>query len=101
MFGFTPFRASKRDATFDAILTRPLAFPPRPPVSPELQDLVGALLERDEGARLGTAGGAEAIKAHPWFAGVDWALLRHAAPPVVPGAGRDGKNGKEATVAGF
>jgi serine/threonine protein kinase len=100
VFGFTPFRASKRDATFDAILTRPLAFPPRPPSSPELQDLVASLLERDEADRLGTAGGAEAVKAHPWFADVDWALLRNAAPPVVPSSAAGG-NGKPGAVAGF
>lgn len=106
VFGFTPFRASKRDATFDAILTRPLAFPPRPATSPELRDLVASLLERDEGARLGAALGAEAVKAHPWFAGVDWALLRNAAPPVVPGkqgGSKKGSAGGEAggDVAGF
>ena len=97
VFGFTPFRASKRDATFDAILTRPLAFPPRPPASLELQDLVARLLEREEGVRLGTLRGAEEIKAHPWFADVDWALLRHSAAPVVPGGGGGGKE----EVAGF
>ena len=106
VYGFTPFRASKRDATFDAILTRPLAFPPRPSVSPQLQDLVSRLLERDEGSRLGSvwggggvggdgAGGgsggrglgAEEVKAHPWFEGIDWALLRHMTPPHVPSSG--------------
>lgn len=106
VYGFTPFRASKRDATFDAILTRPLAFPPRPSVSPQLQDLVSRLLERDEGSRLGSVGGgggvggdgagggsgsrglgAEEVKAHPWFEGIDWALLRHMTPPHVPSSG--------------
>jgi len=107
VYGFTPFRASKRDATFDAILTRPLAFPPRPAVSPAMQDLVSRLLERDERCRLGSTTssgaatangggttnasavhglGAEEIKAHPWFEGIDWALLRNAKPPHVPGA---------------
>ena len=84
-YGFTPFRASKRDATFDAILTRPLAFPAKPAVSPALQDLVAALLEREEGRRLGSVGGAEAVKAHPFFAGVDWALLRNVKAPFAPG----------------
>jgi PAS domain S-box-containing protein len=89
-YGFTPFRASKRDATFDAILTRPLAFPAKPDVSPALQDLVAALLEREEAKRLGSVGGAEAVKAHPFFAGVDWALLRNAKAPFVPGGEKGG-----------
>ena len=107
VYGFTPFRASKRDATFDAILTRPLAFPPRPAVSPQLQDLVSRLLERDERCRLGSVGvsgggsgggnggngnvsglGAEEVKAHPWFEGIDWPLLRHMTPPHVPSSVR-------------
>lgn len=107
VYGFTPFRASKRDATFDAILTRPLAFPPRPAVSPQLQDLVSRLLERDERSRLGSVSGsgasangasgsgggggglgAEEVKAHPWFEGIDWALLRHMTPPHVPSSSK-------------
>lgn len=108
VYGFTPFRASKRDATFDAILTRPLAFPPRPAVSPQLQDLVSRLLERDERVRLGSVSdhlggaggkkrgglGAEEVKAHPWFEGVDWALLRHMTPPHVPSSSSSSSGAK-------
>lgn len=28
--------------------------------------------------------GAEEIKKHPWFEGINWALLRHQQPPYVP-----------------
>jgi hypothetical protein len=28
--------------------------------------------------------GAEDIKKHPWFEGINWALLRHQPPPYVP-----------------
>jgi hypothetical protein len=28
--------------------------------------------------------GAEEIKKHPWFEGLNWALLRHREPPYVP-----------------
>lgn len=28
--------------------------------------------------------GAEEIKKHPWFDGINWALLRHQQPPYVP-----------------
>lgn len=33
---------------------------------------------------MGTRGGAAEIKAHPFFARVDWAVLRHVAAPNVP-----------------
>ena len=46
----------------------------------ELRDVVGRLLERDPRHRMGAA----EIKRHPFFAGVDWALIRCVAPPVVP-----------------
>ena len=58
-------------------------------MSPQLQDLVPRLLERDEGSRLGSVSGgggggggeagaggtrglgAEEVKVHPWFDGID------------------------------
>ena len=38
--------------------------------------MLSQLLRRDPSERLGTRGGAEEVKAHPFFKGVDWALLR-------------------------
>ena len=35
---------------------------------------------------MGAARGAAEIKRHPFFAGVDWALIRCVTPPVVPEA---------------
>jgi hypothetical protein len=35
-------------------------------------------------AQLGTKAGAEEIKSHPFFEGVNWALLRQVKPPYVP-----------------
>ena len=56
-------------------------------MSPQLQDLVPRLLERDEGSRLGSVSGggggceagaggtrglgAEEVKVNPWFDGID------------------------------
>lgn len=34
--------------------------------------------------QLGTHAGAEEIKSHPFFEGVNWALLRQQTPPYVP-----------------
>lgn len=84
VYGFTPFRGSKREATFESILKRPLAFPAKPAVSPACQDLISQLLIRDPAKRLGTKAGAEEIKAHPFFKGINWALLRNTVPPYVP-----------------
>lgn len=50
----------------------------------QARDLMEKLLDRDQPNRLGTHGGAEAIKAHPFFRSVDWALLRHKPAPLVP-----------------
>lgn len=84
VFGFTPFRGSKRDTTFDNILKRPLKFPAEPSVSSECQDLISQLLIRDPTKRLGSKAGAEEIKHHPFFDGVKWALIRHTTPPFIP-----------------
>nr|AML78431.1 putative LOV domain-containing protein [Botryococcus terribilis] len=84
VYGFTPFRGSKREATFESILKRPLAFPSKPVVSPACQDLISQLLIRDASKRLGSKAGAEEIKAHPFFKGINWALLRNTVPPYVP-----------------
>ena len=37
VYGFTPFRGSKRNTTFENILKRPIAFPPKRTVSPACQ----------------------------------------------------------------
>ncbi|GAQ90150.1 Serine Threonine protein kinase, partial [Klebsormidium nitens] len=53
------------------------------------RDLVGRLLERNPRARLGGGpAGAMEIKAHPWFAGLDWAALERRAVPAPPNPGR-------------
>ena len=82
MVGTTPFRANKREQTFHNIVHQPLDFPSTPPVSGELKDLLRQLLQRDPSVRLGTQGGAEEVKAHPFFRNVDWALLRWAKAPL-------------------
>ena len=59
-----------------------MEFPARPAASSELKDLLQRLLRRDPSQRLGTRGGAEEVKAHPWFSSVDWALLRWETAPL-------------------
>jgi hypothetical protein len=40
------------------------------------------LLIKDEHKRIGSSSGASEVKAHKWFASVNWGLLRHMTPPV-------------------
>jgi serine/threonine protein kinase len=85
LYGTTPFRGSRRDATFDNVLKRELVFPSAPQVSPEAQDLIRKLLEKASGDRLGATAGADEVKQHPWFASIQWPLIRNSTPPYVPG----------------
>ena len=82
VFGATPFRASRREQTFHNIIHKPLEFPSAPAVSSDLKDLLRKLLQRDPSQRLGTRGGAEEVKNHPFFKTTDWALLRWADAPL-------------------
>ena len=54
------------------------------------RQLIRKLLTKDELRRLGSRAGASDIKAHPFFRSTQWALLRHAKPPIVPHQGRSG-----------
>jgi protein-serine/threonine kinase len=84
LYGATPFKGYDNETTLANIVARALEFPKEPPVSPGARDLVAALLAKDPVRRLGATVGAAAIKRHPFFNGVNWALLRCAAPPYVP-----------------
>ncbi len=86
MYGFTPFRGAHREATFENVLHRALVFPDEPAVSMPAQEVVRALLIRDPSRRLGAVGGAEEVKAHEFFAGLDFSLIRWQTPPFVPSA---------------
>ena len=56
-----------------------------------VQDVISQMLIRDPTKRLGAKAGAEEIKAHPFFKGINWALIRHAQPPYCPrGRGSSG-----------
>nr|AHZ63911.1 phototropin [Cosmocladium constrictum]AML78492.1 putative LOV domain-containing protein [Cosmocladium sp. BC-2016] len=81
LFGKTPFRGRNRQRTFTNVLMKELAFPDAVPVSAEAKAVLRALLERDPEKRLGGKKGAAEIRAHPFFADIDWALIRNKAPP--------------------
>ncbi|XP_062210599.1 serine/threonine-protein kinase WAG1-like [Phragmites australis] len=86
VYGRTPFKGHTKEVTLKNILSKQVSYPQLDGEADaaQLRDLVGRLLERDPRGRMGTARGAAEIKRHPFFAGVDWALIRCVAPPVVP-----------------
>jgi serine/threonine protein kinase len=69
--GRTPFYSRQRNEIYERIEKAPVFYPKD--MSDEVQELLKGLLERDVEKRLGAgpAGIAE-IKAHPWFALIDW-----------------------------
>lgn len=50
-------------------------------VSLAARQLMYRLLHRDPANRLGSYEGASEIKKHPFFRGINWALVRAAVPP--------------------
>lgn len=85
MTGLPPFFSDSVHQMYELILTADVMFPDY--ISPEAQDLLRKLLNRDPDRRLG--GGeadAEEIKAHPFFASVNWDDLENlrVPPPFVP-----------------
>ncbi|XP_021680798.2 phototropin-1 isoform X2 [Hevea brasiliensis] len=81
LYGHTPFRGKTRQNTFANILHKDLKFPRSGQVSFNAKQLMYRLLHRDPKKRLGSHEGANEIKRHPFFKGVNWALVRCLNPP--------------------
>ncbi|XVF67086.1 hypothetical protein PTKIN_Ptkin10aG0092400 [Pterospermum kingtungense] len=81
LYGRTPFRGKNRQKTFSNILHKDLTFPSSIPVSLAARQLINALLNRDPASRLGSGTGANEIKQHPFFRGINWPLIRVQSPP--------------------
>ncbi|KAL5699962.1 Serine/threonine-protein kinase d6pkl2 [Ranunculus cassubicifolius] len=84
LFGRTPFKGSGNRATLFNVVGQPLRFPESPVVSFSARDLIRGLLVKEPQHRLAYKRGATEIKQHPFFEGVNWALIRCATPPEVP-----------------
>ncbi|KAG5989748.1 serine/threonine protein kinase, AGC [Claviceps pusilla] len=87
LYGTTPFKGKNRNATFANILREDIPFPDHagaPQISNLCKSLIRKLLIKDENRRLGARAGASDIKAHPFFRTLQWALIRHMKPPIVP-----------------
>ncbi|KAK3206126.1 hypothetical protein Dsin_020172 [Dipteronia sinensis] len=81
LYGYTPFRGKTRQKTFANILHKDLKFPGSTPASLHAKQLMYRLLHRDPKNRLGSREGANEIKKHPFFKGINWALVRCTSPP--------------------
>ncbi|KAL3325244.1 hypothetical protein AABB24_039041 [Solanum stoloniferum] len=86
LYGYTPFRGKTRQKTFSNILHKDLKFPGSIQSSLHAKQLMYRLLHRDPKNRLGSREGANEIKQHPFFRGVNWALIRCMNPPKLDSA---------------
>ncbi|KAG0492930.1 hypothetical protein HPP92_006328 [Vanilla planifolia] len=84
IYGTTPFKGSGNRATLFNVVGQPLRFPEEPAVSSGARDLIRGLLVKDPQKRIAYRRGATEIKQHPFFEGVNWALVRSMQPPHVP-----------------
>lgn len=83
-YGVTPFCGKDHESTLASIVARGVEFPNEPAVAATAKDLMSQLLEKEPSKRMGSSLGATAIKHHPFFEGVNWALLRCTKPPFIP-----------------
>eukprot|EP01018_Ginkgo_biloba_P030502 Gb_00478 [translate_table: standard] len=92
LYGRTPFKGANNETTLLNIISQPLKFPHNPNKDMEAwdtaKDLIRRLLAKDPRRRLGSTRGSADIKTHPFFKGINWALIRSTAPPEIPGIRR-------------
>ncbi|XP_073054755.1 phototropin-1-like isoform X2 [Primulina eburnea] len=83
LYGYTPFRGKTRQKTFANVLHKDLRFPRSKEVSLQVKQLMYRLLHRDSKNRLGSREGANEVKQHPFFRGINWPLIRCTNPPTL------------------
>lgn len=81
LFSRTPFKGSSNQETLANIVIQIIKFSDSPSVSSHAKDLIEALLVKEPESRLGSVRGATEIKQHPFFEGINWALIRCSEPP--------------------
>ncbi|BGP24719.1 serine/threonine protein kinase Nrc-2 [Rhodotorula toruloides] len=84
LYGCTPFKGPNRHATFSNVLRNEPSFPDHPATTTLCKSVIKKLLIKDENRRLGSQSGASEVKQHRWFANINWGLLRHQKPPIIP-----------------
>ncbi|KAL3624775.1 hypothetical protein CASFOL_031443 [Castilleja foliolosa] len=90
IYGRTPFVGATNEATLRNIMKKPSTFPNDVACgASELhaRDLISGLLNKDPKRRLGSKRGAAEVKTHPFFKGLNFALIRSVTPPSVVGIG--------------
>lgn len=84
LYGFPPFHADQPDKVFDNVISRRIDWHEDAiEISPEARDLMDRLMCFDPKQRLG-AKGAEEVKAHAFFAGVDFATITSSEASFIP-----------------
>ncbi|KAF3795436.1 Serine/threonine-protein kinase [Nymphaea thermarum] len=81
LYGKTPFKGVDNQETLSNAVSMSLKFPETPAISSHARDLIKGLLSKDPESRLGCVRGAAEIKNHPFFEGLNWALIRCTTPP--------------------
>ncbi|KAG0477161.1 hypothetical protein HPP92_014002 [Vanilla planifolia] len=89
LYGRTPFAGPTNEATLHNILRLPLGFPQAMGAgdhdadSAAARGLISALLVKVPANRLGSRYGAAELKTHPFFKGINFALMRSSRPPAM------------------
>ncbi|KAL6944302.1 Serine/threonine-protein kinase [Hanseniaspora osmophila] len=85
LIGWPPFCSETPQETYRKIMNfeKTLQFPDDIHISYEAEDFIKKLLTHAD-QRLGRHGGAEDLKKHPFFRGVDWNTIRQVEAPYIP-----------------
>ena len=75
LYGVSPFYSKDTEKMFSLITKSDLKFPKKIETSEEAKDLIKKLLVKKQDLRLGSEGGFQTIKNHPFFKGFDFKAL--------------------------
>ena len=91
LYGKSPFYMENINKMYDLIKTSPVKFPKKVNLSEEAKDIIQKLLEKNPKKRLGSKGGIEEIKKHPFFAKIDFNLIeqKKVEAPFIPEVNKD------------
>ncbi|KAL2209147.1 serine/threonine-protein kinase [Sarocladium strictum] len=85
--GYPPFWHQNPMEIYKQIVEKPVVFPTDPPLSDDSKDIIRSFCTIDRSRRLGNiSGGAERVKAHPFFRGINWddIIHRRRRGPIIP-----------------
>jgi len=85
LYGYPPFHADTPEQVFANILARKIDWPDEEDdeASPEAKDIMNRLMCSDQTQRLGV-NGADEVRKHPFFEGINWETLLEEEPQFVP-----------------